>query len=102
MVLKAMTEEGQEIHVSMPSWFAWLSGILASLIVITIAGTAAKLVDIDKRVVTIESSRFTQEDSREFVQRREYDAQMISVQQQLARIEQGIDRLQEAHFSDAR
>lgn len=95
MVIRAHTAEGEPIQVSMPSWFAWLAGILASIITITVVGTAAKLVDLENRVVVIEASRFTTDDARDYVTIREFDGTILSLQTQLTRIESKIDRLQE-------
>ena len=95
MVIRAHAPDGTPIQVSFPPWFSWLAGILATVITATVISTAAKLVDMDTRVVRIESTRFTPEDAREYVTYREYDAVMLSVQSQLSRIEGKIDRLQE-------
>jgi hypothetical protein len=95
MVIRAHTEDGAPIQVSFPSWFTWLAGIVATLVTMTVVGTAAKLVDIETRVTAMEAVQVTPDDMRGFVSVREYDATILTIQTQLARIESKIDRLQE-------
>lgn len=92
MVIRAQTEDGQPVQVSFPQWLSWLTGLMATLITATVISTAAKLIDIETRVTAIEATRMERAD---FVSVREYDATVLGIQSQLARIEVGVDRLQE-------
>lgn len=92
MVIRAHTSDGDPIHVSMPPWFAWLSGILATVITVVVISTAAKLVNMDQRVVILESQQIRPED---YVQRREYEATLEAIRLQIARIEGSLIRIED-------
>ena len=92
MVIHAHDDRGSPVRLTFHPLLQWGLGICASLITAAVLWGISTIVDLDKRVTAIESSRFTQEDADGFVSVREYDAHLASVLNQLQRIEDKLDR----------
>lgn len=96
MVVQAKTSAGDPVEITFHKTLAWAMGICATLVTASVLWGVATLVDVDRRVSVLETSRFTRADASAYVTLREYDAAMSSIISQLSRIEDKLDRSLEA------
>ena len=94
MVIRAQTDTGEPVRLTVHPLLQWTMGITATLASATVIWGVATVANLDTRVSVIEANRFTRADAQSFVTLREYDAHYLAVQTQLQRIETKIDQIQ--------